>query len=118
MTGNAANAPLNTAESRELFTFMCLAQRIFLGYEQQMVRQQPSSNGSSDSLSDCASSDRRLNVYKAVARQAFLHHQQFRKRRRSSEMRGNSQLPTSDANRRTSGGYGSIRSQQFSRTSG
>jgi hypothetical protein len=90
MTGNAANATLNTAESRELFTFMCLAQRIFLGYEQQMVRQQPSNNGSSGSLSDCASSDRRLNVYKAVARQAFLHYQQFRKRRRSSEMRGNS----------------------------
>ncbi|KAG7408611.1 hypothetical protein Forpe1208_v012377 [Fusarium oxysporum f. sp. rapae] len=87
-TTNTTDAPANTPDKQGLSVFVALSERVFLGYQQQIRRQQPS-RSQIDHGANHASSNRQLEVYKAVAQQVFVQYQRNRMRHRSLRRRRN-----------------------------
>ncbi|KAH8651682.1 hypothetical protein BGZ61DRAFT_487635 [Ilyonectria robusta] len=83
-TTNTTNASANGASSnRDMQAFMAVVQRIFLHYQQQMMRQQ-SSLSQVYASANGASCNRDLQVFMAVAQRIFLQYQQHGMRQQSS----------------------------------
>ncbi|KAF6528249.1 hypothetical protein HZS61_008551 [Fusarium oxysporum f. sp. conglutinans] len=88
-TTNTTHAPANTPDNQGLSVFVALSERVFLGYQQQIRRQQPSRSQIDHGANHASSNSRELEVYKAVAQQVFVQYQRNRLMHRSSRRRRN-----------------------------